>query len=441
MANEKPQIISKDLIKPSSPTPKHLKTCNLSVLDQFCPRLYYPIVLFYPALDSKNSCNIKDISSRLKKSLSDTLTHYYPFAGKISSKDFIDCNDEGVDFYEARINCELNDILKKPDPETMYLYSPPGILFDDIFTSSPVIIQVTYFKCGGIALSVCISHKVSDACALYGFINDWTAVAHGEKVSPIFLAQKIFSSLNNGQTTVPEIKIEKANGITRRFSFDPSKLIDLKALLRDNSGTLQINPSRVEVVTALLYKCAVAASTAKTGTSRPSWLFQVVNLRPRVVPPLPENSIGNFCWSFSIMTTEENDKSMKSIVASLRKAATGFYEKIGNGFTMDKCNSYISESLEEITKVMRENKTNEIEVYTCSSWCRYSFNEMNFGWGKPIWVETFDAKKQNTFVLLDSSKPGGIDALVTLEEDKMEIFEKDEELLRFAIMNPNAIGD
>ncbi|KAL3497725.1 hypothetical protein ACH5RR_040457 [Cinchona calisaya] len=104
MENEKPQIISKDLIKPSSPTPKHLKTYNLSVLDQLSPRFYYPIVLFYPALDSKNSCNIKDISSRLKKSLSEALTHYYPFAGQISGKDFIVCNDEGVDFYEARID-------------------------------------------------------------------------------------------------------------------------------------------------------------------------------------------------------------------------------------------------------------------------------------------------------------------------------------------------
>ncbi|KAL3497726.1 hypothetical protein ACH5RR_040458 [Cinchona calisaya] len=442
MANEKPQIISKHLIKPSSPTPKRLKTYNLSVLDQLSPRIYFPIVLFYPALDSKISCNIKDISSRLKKSLSETLTHYYPFAGQISSKDFIDCNDEGVDFYEALINCELIDILKKPDSETMDLFSPPGILFNESFTGSPVIIQVTYFKCGGIALSVCMSHKVNDAGALYGFINDWTAVTRGEKVSPIFLTQKIISSLNNGQKTIPEIKHEKDNVVTRRFSFDPSKLADLKAIIaRDDSGTLEINPSRVEVVTTLLYMCAMAASKAKTGMSRPSMLIQVVNLRPRVVPPLPENSVGNFCWSFSIITNDENDNTMKSIVASLKKAATGFYEKIGNGMTAEKYYSLIGENLEEVRKVTRENKTSEIESYRCSSWCRYPFSEMNFGWGQPIWVGTFNGKKKNTFTLMDSVKQGGINALVTLEFDKMAIFEKDEELLRFAIMSPNAIGD
>ncbi|KAL3497717.1 hypothetical protein ACH5RR_040449 [Cinchona calisaya] len=441
MANEKPQIISKDLIKPSSPTPKHLKTYNLSVLDQLSPRIYFPVLLFYPALDSKNSWNIKDISSYLKKSLSKTLTHYYPFAGKFSSKDFIDCNDEGVDFYEVQIDCKLNDILKKPDPETMDLYTPPGILFNESFMGSPVIIQVTYFTCGGIALSVCMSHKVNDACALYSFINDWATVARGEKVSPIFLTQKIISSLNNGQTTIPEIKIGKNNVVTRRFYFDPSSLTDLKALVRDDSKTFRNNPSRVEVVTALLYKCAMAASTAKTGMFRSSRLIQAVNLRPRVVPPLHENSIGNFCWSFSIMTTKENDKSLESIVASLKKAATGIYEKIGNRFTMDKCNSFVSESVEEVREVMRENKVSEIEGYLCSSWCRYSFNEINFGWGKPIWVGTFNAKKKNTFILMDSSKSGGIDALVTLEEDKMAIFEKDEELLRFSIINPTVIGD
>ncbi|KAL3497724.1 hypothetical protein ACH5RR_040456 [Cinchona calisaya] len=294
----------------------------------------------------------------------------------------------------------------------MDLYSPPGILFNESFPGSPVIIQVTYFQCGGIALGVSMSHKVNDACALYGFINDWTAVARGEKIT-LLLGSFIL---------IVELAI-------------------LEALVRDDSRTLQNNPSRVEVVTALLYKCAMAASTAKTSMSRSSSLSQVVNLRPRVVPPLPQNSIGNFCWSFSITTTKENDKNMKSIVASLKKAATGFYEKIGNGFTMDQCNSFISESVEEAREVMRENKTNEIEGYACSSWCRFSFNEMNFGWGKPIWVGTVSVKKKNTFILMDSSKPGGIEVLVTLEEDKMAIFEKDEELLRFAIMNPNAIAD
>ncbi|KAL3497712.1 hypothetical protein ACH5RR_040444 [Cinchona calisaya] len=444
MANAKPQIISKTLIKPSSPTPKDLKTYKLSSLDQLSPHFYLPIVLFFQALDSeKHSGNINnDISSHFKKSLSETLTHYYPFAGRLSSKHHsIDCDDQGLDFYEARIDCKLNDILKKPDPETMDLFSPPGILFNESFQGSPFIIQVTNFSCGGIALSTCMLHKVTDACALFGFLNDWAATARGEKVSPMFLTQQVISSFSDQMTNFQEIKLEKNNVVTRRFSFDPSKLTELKAIITKDSGTLQINPSRVEVVTALIYKCAMVASKAKTGVSRPSMLIQAANLRPRVFPPLPENSIGNFSWFFSIMTNDENGKSVTKIVDALKKSAKGFSEKFGNELSANKCYSLICESIEGTRKVIRENKS-EIEVYRCSSLCRYPFNQMNFGWGKPIWVGTSSSKMKNTFHLLDSLKPeGGIEALVTLEEDKMAIFEKDEEILRFALLNPTAVDD
>ncbi|KAL3497715.1 hypothetical protein ACH5RR_040447 [Cinchona calisaya] len=141
-------------------------------------------------------------------------------------------------------------------------------------------------------------HKFTDGCSFLGFVNDWAAVARGEKISPIFLSQQVISSLSNGQITIPEIKIklEKDNVVTRRFPFDPSKLADLKAIniVGDNSGVLQINPNRLEVVTSLIYKCAIAASTVKTGMLRPSMLFQTANLGLQVVPPLPENSVGNF---------------------------------------------------------------------------------------------------------------------------------------------------
>ncbi|KAL3497716.1 hypothetical protein ACH5RR_040448 [Cinchona calisaya] len=180
----------------------------------------------------------------------------------------------------------------------MDLFNPPEILFNESFQGSPYVIQVTYFSCGGIASSVWMLLKVTDGSSLLVFINDWAAVACGEKVSPMFLAQQVISSSNNGQITIPEneIKLEKDNVVTRTFSFDPPKLADLKAIntIRDNSGTIQINPSRVEVVISLIYKCVMAASTVKTRMSRPSMLIQTANLRPPVIPPLPENSVGIF---------------------------------------------------------------------------------------------------------------------------------------------------
>ncbi|KAI3925844.1 hypothetical protein MKW92_019325, partial [Papaver armeniacum] len=99
----KVQVISKEFIKPSTPTPPHLGNFKLSLIDQLLPPVYVPIVVFYPANDGHESNNNDECSkaNMLKKSLSETLTRYYPLAGRIRDNILVECNDEGVDYIEA----------------------------------------------------------------------------------------------------------------------------------------------------------------------------------------------------------------------------------------------------------------------------------------------------------------------------------------------------
>ncbi|KAI5638954.1 hypothetical protein M9H77_00331 [Catharanthus roseus] len=433
MAIEKPLIISKSIIKPSSPTPNHLRTYKLSLLDQLSPHFYMPMVLFYRK-QLLVSWNANDISFKLKKSLSETLTQYYPFAGRFNGKDSIDCNDEGLDYYEARIDCSVDDIIKQPEPTTMDLFSPQNALFNQSFKASPFIVQITYFTCGGIAITGAILHKVGDACTQFAFINDWVAVASGEKPFPIFIPSLI--SPFTGQIPLPQIKLDDDHNkiVTRRFSFDGSKIAELKAIV---GGGRVDNPTRVQVVSALIYRCAMAAAKQKSGMSKPSILMQTVNLRPIVKPPLPENSVGNFSWLFSILSKDENEKTdLQEIVSSMKKQNGEFRDKYGKELTVDECYSVVCESIKDAIKVLRGNNDSDIVIYKCSSLCRYSLTEMNFGWGKPVLVGTFASQMKNTFHLLDSCKPGGIDAIVALDEQEMALFEKDEMLLQFAARKP-----
>ncbi|KAK7839509.1 salutaridinol 7-o-acetyltransferase [Quercus suber] len=92
----------------------------------------------------------------------ETLTQYYPLAGKIKDDLCINCNDEGAYFVGAQVNflhCEL--ILKES----------AGTYVTNI--------QVNVFKCGGIAIGVCISHKILDGVALSGFLKAWATIARG----------------------------------------------------------------------------------------------------------------------------------------------------------------------------------------------------------------------------------------------------------------------
>ena len=110
MAEVQVEIVSKATIKPSSPTPNELKHYKFSLLDEMAPppSIYVPVVLFYSASEK----DLPQVSQKLKTSLSEVLTLYYPLCGRIKgnkSNLYVDCNDEGVLYLEARVPSKLSD--------------------------------------------------------------------------------------------------------------------------------------------------------------------------------------------------------------------------------------------------------------------------------------------------------------------------------------------
>ncbi|KAB2601211.1 vinorine synthase-like [Pyrus ussuriensis x Pyrus communis] len=104
------EVIHKEIIKPSSPTPHHLRYLPLSVFDQFKYEIYLPHVVFYPSSSEEHSL-VAEKSELLKKSLSEALTQFYPFAGEFKYNDSINCDDRGAVFLEAQVEeNEANDL-------------------------------------------------------------------------------------------------------------------------------------------------------------------------------------------------------------------------------------------------------------------------------------------------------------------------------------------
>ncbi|KAK2965661.1 hypothetical protein RJ640_007667 [Escallonia rubra] len=106
-------------------TPSHLKAYKVSFIDQLMPPVnYVPIFTYYTppmkeATESPNSIKI------LKDSLSETLTRFYPLAGRVQNKDeyVINCNDKGIVFSTARVNnCAMTDFLSSTQPKVELLY-------------------------------------------------------------------------------------------------------------------------------------------------------------------------------------------------------------------------------------------------------------------------------------------------------------------------------
>ncbi|XP_071714362.1 diaboline synthase-like, partial [Rutidosis leptorrhynchoides] len=327
-------IISQETIKPSSPTPHNLKTHHLSILDQFSPNINMFHVFFYKNYNRNDT-------EFLKQSLSKSLIHYYPFAGRLPSRasSYIDCNDEGIVFFETS-----ND--KK---------------FDDVILS-----------------------------------------------------------------------IEKGKFVCRSFVFSNKKLKELEKKVVD-MGTTPSNPTRVELVTSLVFKCVVHAITLNTGCVKPSTLLHTVNMRNRIIKNCNEMPAGNIMTVVAANMAGSSEIKLNEVVGELRKAKMeveglkdikevfNHYQEIilNLGDVETRSQNEVSDVVNAKVwwKVRKEDRSRQFGcVYVIffprhddqidersSSLCRSSIYNVDFGWGKPkkVIVRNLDTDK-NGFILLDT---------------------------------------
>ncbi|XP_008241213.1 PREDICTED: BAHD acyltransferase At5g47980-like [Prunus mume] len=448
----KVEVIRKETIKPSSPTPHHLRTSSLSVFDQLQPDMYISLLLFYPNNISDDVVNNIDHNSLfaersklLKTSLSEALTQFYPFAGEFEYNVSISCNDHGAGFIESKVNCPIRKVLDKPDFGILEQLIPVAIKSKSVEAGHLLLVQVNLFECGGLTIGVSISHKVADASTLSTFIKTWATIALGSAstasdqvllpvefgvAATLFPPQDVFNSPQPIMELIRDSCIMiRDNCITKRLVFDASKI----AALKSKAASAAVpNPTRVEVVSALIWKCALQASRSNLGFTKPSAWVQVVNLRKRSGLAMAENILGNFVSYFTAMTMESDAVELESLVHKLRKGIDEYKEKYANGVSGEDAFQII----EGLKNLMMKDS---IETYGCTSWCRFSFNQADFGWGKPSWMNFCRNESKNTMILTDMSDGVGIEAFFSLEEEHMAIFERNEYLLAYASMNPSVV--
>lgn len=419
------EIVSMELIKPLSTTPNNLKCFEYSYLDQMGIPLYAPSALFYPPPHS-NSEQARAINSSrllvLKKSLSETLAHFYPFAGRIKGNS-IECNDEGAPFYEAFAhNYEFKDVLRNLDLIKDFL---PNTVVSPLFHSStlyPLLAQVTLFKCGGMAICICAFHKIADGATLYGLANAWakTAQDSSNDLPEFVAAAKFLPPPIPHVSNEPTLQFEFTNfyfneqRVSKLFTFDASTITSLRAKAVSDDVPV---PTRVEAVLAMIWKCVITAGASK--------LVNLVNLRRRFVPPLPDHCVGNVVGVATACKGENDDGSdLATLVNCIRKSLSQLSSKYVEKQSRDEAIFAIPCDFMEITE---RQIRGEIALQV-SSLCGYNIY-VDFGWGKPSWVSSSPIMCRNNVLLMDTKDCGGIDACICLKEkDAMSNFQQELEL-------------
>ncbi|KAK7246930.1 hypothetical protein RIF29_41801 [Crotalaria pallida] len=456
------ESISRETIRPSASTPPNLRVYPLSAIDNILPLYYVPLIYFYPhqphQYDTNNdddddfsSSQFCDKIAMLKKSLSKVLSIYYPLAGRLRDNKSIECNDQGVTFLVTRLNKKLSEILHNPVKALLNPLFPDELSWSDLSSNASLLaIQINFFACGGIAISVCMSHRFGDISTLFNFVNDWATLNRDSCEE----RNLIFPVLDAGASTFPQgdfpdfpqsTDAKQNTIVSRRFVFEGSKIETLKAMVPSSSSSsnkVVENPTRVQVVIALLYKCIVSALrlTPKNTSFKVS-----VNLRKRVVPPLHEKSTGNIVWTFNPsnqFTDKKEPLELHELVTEIREGLCEFCDKKIKNFGEV---SFVNEYLKKTHSLPQEKEAStscdiskeKETMFLFTSWCRYSMYEADFGWGKPMWVTTSDCPNKNHIALMDTRDGNGIEVLVNLEEEDMALLECDVELLHYASLSPN----
>ncbi|KAI9195798.1 hypothetical protein LWI28_018174 [Acer negundo] len=282
-------IISTEIIKPSSPTPDHLRIYKLSLLDQISSQKYYTFIHFY----SGPSCTAIH-HLKIKTALSNTLTHYYPFAGRVHQDGYsILCDDTGATFIEAKVSGDVSDLLKPPQNHLIEQLVPQ----QQSTTSHETLlaVQLNHFNCGGVAISVGFRHVVADAVAAANFIKTWATLASSATAADItynvvYDCTSIFPPQD--LSGVPINHIRSSQGISlKRFVFDCTNI----SALRQEFGN---QTTRFQVLAALVWGAVIAAKRASIHEYEPNAMSIAtlpINLRNKtdsLSPPIPDQCIG-----------------------------------------------------------------------------------------------------------------------------------------------------
>ncbi|CAL2253383.1 unnamed protein product [Prunus armeniaca] len=434
--NVEVEIISKEIIKPSSPTPKHLRRHQFSFLDQINPPIYTSLVLFYE-FNGKIPPTITEISKHLKKSLSEILTLFYPLAGRLRVENhFVDCNDKGIPYLEGLVkpNCQLCDFLNDPVPDDLQKFVP---FEPDDHNEFPLGVQLNMFECGGFAIGLSVSHKLADGLSMLMLTKTWAAISRGEydnleaKIEhPEFVSATLFPPKEMTRY-YSHAGITK-NKVTKRFVFDASAIEDLRVKYTGLENN-EKRPSRVETLSAFIWRRFVEATKGDPDQNiddknKLHMVIQTVNLRPRIDPPLPQNSFGNICHFFMISSSgdddydDEDEESCHGMVRRVReeisKIDKDYVKRLQQGDEHFKFMNRLSQS--------SIRSGGKVVTSYFSSLCRFPLYDMDFGWGRPAWVGIQPLPLNNLIVFVDTKETGGIEAYVTLaDQHVMAKFESD----------------
>ncbi|KAL9231178.1 hypothetical protein vseg_006435 [Gypsophila vaccaria] len=381
----------------------------------------------------------------LKESLSITLTHFYPLAGRLvtrineekhESLVYIDCNKgPGVGFIYAKLDTTVSDIVSPT-----YVPLVVESFFDhhkasdhDGHTRPLLSVQVTELQ-DGVFIGCSANHAVLDGTSYWEFWNTWSEIhmsssktVVSERRLPVF--ERWFPD-GYGATNpirLPFIHpdefiscVEPTQFRVRIFHFSSNSIKRLKVEANQQSDSSNI--SSFQALSALVWRSIIRSNNVPH--DRVTNFRLTANDRHRLNPPLPTQFFGN-CVSLLRITATAGEL----LENSLGFAASLLHNSIVS-HDYKAVNDYLKCWL-QAPSVPKHGAMYDSNSVLISSSPRFNMYGNEFGLGKAIAVHSGYANKFQGKVTAYSGCDGGtsVDLEICLPPNVMSALELDVEFM------------
>ncbi|KAL6012186.1 hypothetical protein ACLOJK_002664 [Asimina triloba] len=418
------------MVRPAQETPKlYLWSSNV---DLAVPRIHTPSVYFYRPNAAASSTTSFFDPHVMKDALSKALVPFYPMAGRLckdaKGRIEIDCNAAGVLFVEAESPAIVDDFGDFA-PTLDYKQLIPIVDYTYHISSYPLLVlQVTYFKCGGVSLGVGMHHHVADGFSGLHFINHWSDVTRGlDLATPPFIDRTLLRARDPPTPKFQHVEYQPPPTMNKPqpepgpltasiFKITRDQLNILKTKYRDDARPRY---SSYMMLAGHVWRCVSKAR--ELPDDQLTKLYIAIDGRARLRPPLPPGYFGNVFFISTPVVIAGN------LMNNPPTAAAGHIHDALERMDDEYLRSALDylELQPDLNMLIRGPDIFRLPNLVFTSWARLPLYVADFGWGRPIFVGPGGIPLEGWSCVLPSPiDDGSLSFGISLQADHMIKFQK-----------------